>query len=344
MGRYEKVAYLVLCLKLCVGGHAICSEPAGRTTEQAVWSNFTDPQAVLIKGLPQGSGGTPISTEEPFVSRDGRFLFFNSGHAEGNKDLHYAESVKGVWIYRGELGPRINNPREVQANPSMDQNRNFYYVDSGIERMIRKAEFIPARGRLQFVREFSGIPRRNIRFFARKLIGNMGVEVSADGNTVYFSRATWTLKGLGVGPVQASNILFVRKRNGKYVYDEKEANRIMKMVNTADLEYAASISCDGLELFFTRLRHSDLKAGHVCSRIMRVTRKSRSLPFGRPKTIAAIGSKDFVEGPSIADNGRTLYYHKRVGAKFRLFRVVRKRKAGMAGRRSAGRSAHGKGE
>ena len=37
---------------------------------------FRNPQAVEINGLPLGAGGTPISTEEPFISRDGRFLFF----------------------------------------------------------------------------------------------------------------------------------------------------------------------------------------------------------------------------------------------------------------------------
>ena len=39
--------------------------------------------------------------------------------------------------------------------------------------------------------------------------------------------------------------------------------------------------------------------------------------------VASIGDRDFVEGPALTDDGRTLYYHKRVGQKFRLFRVRR---------------------
>ena len=45
-------------------------------------SGFKNSQAVKIKGLPNGAYGTPISTEEPFLSRYGRFLFFNTGKKE----------------------------------------------------------------------------------------------------------------------------------------------------------------------------------------------------------------------------------------------------------------------
>ena len=45
-------------------------------------SRFRNPQAVRVKGLPNGADRTPISTEEPFLSRYGRFLFFNTGKKE----------------------------------------------------------------------------------------------------------------------------------------------------------------------------------------------------------------------------------------------------------------------
>lgn len=40
--------------------------------------------------------------------------------------------------------------------------------------------------------------------------------------------------------------------------------------------------------------------------------------------IEAIGASDFVEGPAISPDDRALYYHKREGDKFRLYRVTRK--------------------
>jgi len=285
---------------------------------------FSNPHPVPIANLPKGYGGTPISTEEPFVSRDGRFLFFNSGDRENHKDLHFAEWKNGRWRYRGEVGSRVNTPKEVEGNPTMDTDYNFFYIDSATKTMARKSHFYPITGKLGALRHVKGIPERVIKPFKR-FQGNMGVEVSADGEYLYFSRATWQMHGLSLGPFEDSDILFSRRQDGKYVYDESEAKRIMQYINTPDMEYAASISADGLELFFTRLSLDDLKKGKVHSQIMHATRGNIMEAFGMPQPITAIGSDDFVEGPSIGPDGTELYYHKREGEKFRLYKVTRNR-------------------
>ena len=97
----------------------------------------------------------------------------------------------------------------------------------------------------------------------------------------------------------------------------------MKNINTSDLEYAASISADGLEIFFTRLLSEDLKKGNIRSRIMHATRDDITEPFGIPEVIEAIGTSDFVEGPALSADERELYYHKRVGNKNQLFKASR---------------------
>lgn len=283
---------------------------------------FRNPQPVPIENLPPGDGGTPISTEEPFVSRDGRFLFFNTGKQENNKDLHFAEWIGGLWFYRGAIGPRINTVKEVEGNPTMDTHYNFYFIDTKTGHMARGARFDPRTGRLSALREIKGIPDRDVKIF-RYFKGNMGVEVSADGEYLYFSRATWKMNGFKLGLFLDCDILFSRRHGGSFVYNESEAKRIMHNVNTPDMEYAASISADGLELFFTRLPLADLKRGVLHSWIMHATRSNLSEPFGRPQIIAAIGGGDFVEGPSIDPTGTELYYHKKVGQKFRLFKVSR---------------------
>ncbi len=283
---------------------------------------FANPQPVSIVNLPMGDSGTPISTEEPFVSRDGRFLFFNTGDRENHKDLHFAEWKSGQWHYRGEMGPDVNTPSEVEGNPTMDADYNFLYIDSSTQTMARKSHFYPITGKLGALREVKGIPEREVKPFKR-FQGNMGVEVSADGDTLYFSRATWQMRGFSLGPFEDSDILFSQRREGKYVYDEAEAKRVMQYINTPDMEYAASISADGLELFFTRLPLEDLKKGKVHSWIMRAVRSNQMETFGMPEIIAAIGSSDFVEGPSVTTDGKELYYHKRVGEKFRLYKVTR---------------------
>lgn len=285
---------------------------------------FTDPQPVTIDNLPAGHGGTPISAEEPFVSRDGRFLFFNSGEKENNKDLHFAERRDGRWRYRGEIGPRVNTADKVEGNPTMDAAGNFFYVDSGTETMVRAARFDPQTGTLGPASEVKGVPTRVVRPF-RSFEGNMGVEVSPDGATLYISRATWKMNALWLGMITGADILFSQRRNGEYFFDEAQARVVMKNINTVDLEYAESISADGLELFFTRMAVADLKNGKVRSQIMRATRASLTEPFGAPESITAIGSGDFVEGPSIGPDGKELYYHKREGEKFRIFKVMRGR-------------------
>ncbi len=285
-------------------------------------SPFSEPQPVPIDGLPQGYGGTAISTEEPFVSRDGRFLFFNTGEQENNKDLHFAEWQNGRWRYRGEIGPQVNTSAKVEGNPTMDAANNFFYIDSDTRTMARVSRFDPRRGRIDGIAEVTGIPERVIRLF-RSFQGNMGVEVSADGRYLYFSRATWQMNGFWLGPFIDSDILFSQKHNGQYVYDEALARAVMKNINTADMEYAASISADGMELFFTRLPVDDLRKGRVHTQIMRATRTGLSEPFFVPEPIVAIGSDDFVEGPSISPDGKELYYHKREGDKSSLYKVTR---------------------
>jgi len=286
-------------------------------------ASFSDPHPVKIKGLPLGAYRKPISTEEPFISRDGRFLFFNSGKNENHKDLHYAELIKKKWVYRGQMGSDINTKKFVEANPTMDENNNFFYIDTSVHRMVSLAKFSPETGQLSGKGEFRNIPSRQMKIVDNKLHGNMGVEISADGKTLYFSRAVWELRDKDVGRVLSSNVFFLVKKNRDYFFDRMQSRKIMQNINTSDLEYAASISSDGLELFFTRISLEAFKKGKIRSKIMHSTRSSLSLPFNPPQMIKSIGAADFVEGPALTNNNKELYYHKYNGSKFRLFKVKR---------------------
>lgn len=305
-------SFLIVLLLLCIAPVTFSADAI-----------FRNPQPVIIHQLPTGSGGTPISTEEPFASRDGHFLFFNTAQHENHKDLHYAERSNGRWVYRGEIGPDINTSKEVQGNPSMDKHFIFLYVDSGTKSMVRIGRFVPSTGKIRDLMDFSGIPEKQVKLFAQQLHGNMGVEISADGDIIYFSRATWGLNGFKLGLLQGSDIFFVSRYNKDYVYDEAKSRHIMKNINSPELDYAASISSDGLEFFFTRLNLSDMKPGKIRSRILMAKRQSVSEPFGQPVVIESIGRDSFVEGPSISNDGHELYYHKRIGNKFRIFKVSR---------------------
>ncbi len=285
---------------------------------------FENPQPVQIQNLPMGSGGTVISTEEPFISRDGRFLFFNTATQENNKDLHYAKWQTDQWQYQGEIGPDINTAINVEGNPSMDSNNQFFFVDSGTNHMISKAIFTETNGLLDLITELEAVPARFIDPVTEKFHGNMGVEASSDGDLVFYSRATWPFLGNDVGTIEASDLAFVTREGGEYMYDPVSVANIMQNINTDDLEYAASISADKRELFFTRLASTDIAVGNIRSKIMYARRDNADEPFPVPTMITSIGGDDFVEGPAISADGESLYYHKREGDKFRLYKVTRK--------------------
>ena len=92
----------------------------------------------------------------------------------------------------------------------------------------------------------------------------------------------------------------------------------MASINTTDLEYAAAISSDGLELFFTRMTKG------IFSRTLTIehaVRKSLGEPYGRSRTIPAITG--FVEAPTVTGDGKALYYHQKVDGTHRIYRVTR---------------------
>jgi Tol biopolymer transport system component len=89
----------------------------------------------------------------------------------------------------------------------------------------------------------------------------------------------------------------------------------MKQVNTSkNLEYAPAISSSGLELFFTRLEGTSPV-------IYVATRTDATSPFGAPRKITA--ATGFVEGPTLTPDEDSLYYHKREGNLFVIYRVTR---------------------
>ena len=179
---------------VCLGGLREELEPISpaRPTAPAIpveRGNFRNAEKVKVSSLPKGHGGTPLAIEEPFVARDGKFLFFNSNQQEGEKDLHY--------------------------------------------------------------------------------------------------------------------------------------KRVMRNINSNELDYAAGISKDGLEIFFTRFEVSNYANRKLESRIMRATRSAVNQPFGKPEVVEAIGARHFVEGPALSADEKELFYHRHVNGKSRLFRVTR---------------------
>lgn len=246
---------------------------------------------------------------EPFVSRDGRWLFFNNRNdPAAETDLFYAERIEdGVFRFRGRLEGANAPPPALDAVPSMDRDGNFFFVST---RAYGTTMSTLHRG------SFEDGSIKNVILvagnFSRLQPGwlTMDAEIGADGRELYYVDARFDGRG---APAEANIGLAIRDQ-GSYRVPQGAAD-ILAAIRTPALEYAPSISADGLELYFTRLEDESPV-------ILHSTRQEAEASFGPPEPVPGI-APGFVEGPSISGDGRTLYFHRLDGDTFRIYCVTR---------------------
>lgn len=256
---------------------------------------------------------------ELFLSRDDEILFFNNlNDPDVNTNIHYARRLDvDRFEYLGEV--RGIGTQALEGVPTLDRHGNFYFISNRSYDETHSTVYggTYRDGKVSGVHIVEGnVNGKGPPFF------NMGVEISPDGRTMYYSEAV--ARPGGGGPPADSNIRVAKKSGDAFIVPDN-VDEIMENINTQDeMEYAASISEDGLELFFNRSKMliegnrttgADLK-------IMVARRPDKSAPFGEPEVIQTISG--FVEGATITSDGRVLYYHKRDNSgRFRIARVER---------------------
>jgi Tol biopolymer transport system component len=283
----------LLCLLAAAGGGC---QPAATPEQQP--GGFANPERVTIQGYSDHA-------MEPFISRDGQYLFFNNSNDPAvDTNLHWAERIDDLTFqYKGEIGGV--NTTALEGVASMDRNGVFYFVST---RSYGETFSTIYRGSFDNG-TVSGVDLAPGVSTATLGIVNFDAEISPDGNTLYFVESQFSSSG-----PQNANILIATWNGSAFVRDSNSAT-IMKEVNTSkNLEYAPAISSSGLELFFTRLEGTD-------AALYVATRTDASSPFGVPKKIPA--ATGFVEGPTLSPDEDSLYYHKREGGVFVIYRVTR---------------------
>lgn len=294
-----RAAWLAACALL--GCAAV--EPDEPTT-----AVFANPQRVEITGYTGDA-------MEPFVTPDGRMLLFNDlNEPNRNTDLHYAVAVDTTHFrYVGRLGGVASPALEGVA--SSDRAGRLYLIsprDYDTSGRTIWTGHLDGAGEVTGLRILAGnvAPDRPAWF-------NMDAAISPDGATLYY-----TVNRMGVlsRTVEESDIRVAARRADGGFDTLPAANRLLANINTAALEYAPAISADGLELFFTRASGS---GDGVNFRTLMATRATTAAPFGRPRRIAAITG--FAEGPALSPDGRSLYYHRKDGERFVVYRVTRSR-------------------
>jgi hypothetical protein len=293
------------------------SDPSlGDKSPLPVYAGKEQPSDLYGRPEPVSIEGYEGSAMEPFISPDGHYLFFNNENDPNvDTNLHFAERIgKLSFRYLGEL-PGANSA-VLDAAASLDRSGHFYFTT--VREYDRTMSSV-------YTGDFDGKAVRNVHPVPGSISPqtpgtiNMDVSISPDGQTLCISRAVIFP---GAPSPRRSQLMVARLKGGAFSIDPA-SEAIMKNVNTPALQYAPSISADGRELYFTRA--SQLAAGPQAPgatvRIMVATRTSVNEPFGVPQALTALSG--FVEAPTISLEGKEMFFHKKVGHKFAIYRAQR---------------------
>ncbi len=263
---------------------------------------------IFVKNTEVRILGYKADAMEVFISRDGRYMFFNSEHDTGRKkDIYYAEKVDDyTFQFKGEV--RNINTNAVDGVPTMDKYGNFYYVSTHAYR--------PGNLVTVYCGKFKDGAIKDIRPVRELSLGkhgwlNMDIEISADGQTLY-STQTW----FGDGAPPTKSYFFYAKKVGDKFIPQKDSAKIFKHINKDNVVYAATISNNELEILYTRMTR---KGGAIKVESLRATRPDKNRPFGQPRVIKTITG--FSEAPALTNDGRLIYYHKKIGGPTGVFKV-----------------------
>jgi hypothetical protein len=288
-----------------------------KKVKQPGYTEFSNPEMVQILGYNDNEGNSNDAME-PFISRDGNYLFFNNSNSAPTTSLFWATRIDDVTFqYQGEIGGEVNSSGPLDAVPSMDMNGNFYFITNRSYAVDLSTIY---SGLFADVSDVASVtPVNPVAGVAAPKIGlvNFDSEISADGNTLYFTRGNYSNLAPGAPP-SSTEMMVATNQGGTFVIDPHSA-KIMKMINDEHLNYAPDTSADELEFFFTR---TIPKPPTPEFGIYMATRSSTSKPFDKPKKIEAITG--YAEGPSISPDNLSLYYHwKNASGVFVINRVTR---------------------
>jgi hypothetical protein len=276
------------------------AQDAGDQSAEAKAASFTNLRAVEITGNSRDA-------MEPFLSRDGKVLFFNNSNAPTvDTNLFWATKVDdSTFQLQGEIGG-VNGPA-LDAVASMDLSNNFYFVSTRSYDTTLSTIYSGnyAKGSVSGVAIAAGVSP------TRRGLVDFDQEISADGNTLYFTEGLFT-----GGSVPASSEVLIARRSDSGFMRDAQSEQILRTINAAGrLNYAACTSADELEIFFTRLNGTE-------PAILMASRTSTAKPFGAAEKISAISG--FVEAPTISPDGRSLYFHRRnPDGVYSIYRVSR---------------------
>lgn len=263
---------------------------------------FGPPQTVEIVGYDD-------HVMEPFLSRDGQSLFFNSRNGPTDQtDIFWASRIDDTHFrYRGAVTGA--NSTALDGVPSLARDGTFAHISPR-----------PAGERVAtvWISRWNGEAVQSPKLQSMLTPGpwpllSMDAEISADGHRLYVSETRWA------SPVPEASDLHLSVQTDGSWRRAPEFDRWFASVNTSQaLEYAPATSTNELELYFTRLTPHFFAPPTL--EIMVATRGTADDAFGAPSRIAAIDG--VVEAPTVAPDG-AIYFHARIRDRYTLMRAAR---------------------
>lgn len=265
------------------------------------YRGFGAPQRVVIDGYTGDA-------MEPFISKDGNKLFFNnSNDPKIDTDLFFAVRT-GPMRFRF-AGPVVaTNSAALDAVPSVDASGQLYFISTRAYASTLETIFTTGP---QGADKALAIPVKGLSQHTPGQL-NFDAEISSDGHTLWLVDGTFD-----GGPMPKRATIAIATGNGSQFVRNPDSDVRLQAINAAGLNYAPAISSDGRELFFTRMTNMGWSTTPVICRSV----EQRDGRFGAPQLVAA--ATGFVEAPSLSQDGHALYFHRRDGDRYAIYRINR---------------------
>lgn len=258
---------------------------------------YAKPEPVTIQGY---SG----PQQDPIVSPDGKYLFFDT-HNDAGLPMYLYMATRIDYKTFKFVG-RVPGVAFEAVEGVVDSARNFYMVSpvllgKGGATTIGRGTF--SDGAVTGVAPISGLSPKPATS------GNRGMTfdlfVTPDGKTLYFSDFVVNAK---LKPQSAQ--LAIAKKNADGTFTRlPNSDEILKNVNgLGKLVFNAASSADGLMLAF----NAAPSYGPI-PKIYIAKRSSTSEPFGKPEFVEAteqVGKGTLSESPSFSFDGKYMYFHR----------------------------------
>lgn len=258
--------------------------------------------------------GWSLHAMEPFISRDGAWLFFNSLNDGKTTALHCAARVSDTeFSYQGPVAGANQETAadRLDAVASLDRNGAFYWISS--------RQWPEPRENV-----WTGVFSSGTVSGAARVLGDfyideglwiiMDAEIYPDGGGLLYTNTR--LNEVGI-PQESRLGLAAKNPDGSFTTLASSDNALDAVSYADHLVYAPSVTEGAAELYFTRVRKGT-EDTQICVSLLQ-----DDGTFSLAKKLEIAG--DMVEAPSITPDGSRLYYHKRLPAdgRYHIFTMIR---------------------